>query len=214
MDKALKQRMIGAVVLIALGVIFIPMLLDGGESSTMETVSVEIPEPMQPDFQSRLLPLDDSVAAELNSDDEFGLIAREDNAIESETNSEPDPGEPSAPIENAVTTAPPTGSVPAANAPITEPEAQAPPEDSSESGSSGLANWFVQVGSFSDESNALDLRDRLREADISAYVEAVNVSGTETHRVIAGPEMSEAKAEVLRDGIQERFGLNGLVFSE
>lgn len=44
MDLALKQRLVGAIVLIALAVIFLPMLLDGSGSSDQLSVGVEIPE--------------------------------------------------------------------------------------------------------------------------------------------------------------------------
>jgi DedD protein len=45
MDKELKQRILGAIVLVALGVIFIPALLDGSGYRSRETHSIEIPSP-------------------------------------------------------------------------------------------------------------------------------------------------------------------------
>jgi len=45
MDKELKQRILGAIVLVALGVIFIPALLDGAGYRSREKHSVEIPPP-------------------------------------------------------------------------------------------------------------------------------------------------------------------------
>ena len=44
MDLALKQRLVGAIVLIALAVIFLPMLLDGSGTPERLDVEVEIPE--------------------------------------------------------------------------------------------------------------------------------------------------------------------------
>lgn len=44
MDLALKQRLVGATVLIALAVIFLPMLLDGSGTPERLDVEVEIPE--------------------------------------------------------------------------------------------------------------------------------------------------------------------------
>lgn len=44
MDNTLKQRLVGAVVLVALGVIFIPALLDGSGYRARQARTIEIPE--------------------------------------------------------------------------------------------------------------------------------------------------------------------------
>lgn len=44
MDKALQQRLIGAVALVALGVIFIPALLDGSGYKSRQEKTVKIPD--------------------------------------------------------------------------------------------------------------------------------------------------------------------------
>src|ERR1700752_999908 len=59
MDLSLKQRLLGAVVLIALAVIFIPMLLSGpAPQQTSETVNLAIPPAPDREFQNRVLPVD------------------------------------------------------------------------------------------------------------------------------------------------------------
>ncbi len=55
MEQPLKQRLIGATIIIALAVIFVPMLI-GEKPSVPETVTIEIPEPPA-DIGSRILPL-------------------------------------------------------------------------------------------------------------------------------------------------------------
>jgi DedD protein len=62
LDLALKQRLVGAIVLIALAVIFLPMILDGSGTPEQLQVGVDIPEPAeapesqfdQPDVESEL----------------------------------------------------------------------------------------------------------------------------------------------------------------
>ena len=44
MDNLLKQRLVGAIVLVSLGVIFIPALLDGSGYKSRHARSIEIPE--------------------------------------------------------------------------------------------------------------------------------------------------------------------------
>ncbi len=57
MDEQLKRRLVGAVVLVSLGVIFIPMLLEGPSGSGNHQKVAEIPPPPASDFISRIVPL-------------------------------------------------------------------------------------------------------------------------------------------------------------
>ena len=59
MDKALKQRLVGASVLIALAVIVLPMLLSGRpEGGKQETQKIELPpQPSELSFETRRYPI-------------------------------------------------------------------------------------------------------------------------------------------------------------
>jgi DedD protein len=60
MDSALKQRLIGATVLVALAVIFLPMLVDGPESDReegAEQLSLELPQRPDRPLETREIPL-------------------------------------------------------------------------------------------------------------------------------------------------------------
>lgn len=59
MDTSLKQRLIGAIVLVALAVIFLPMLVTGpARDSTADSVPIEVPgAPADAQFETRELPL-------------------------------------------------------------------------------------------------------------------------------------------------------------
>ena len=54
MEQALKQRLIGASVIIALAVIFVPMLFDRGYQQGSQTVSIKIPEEPEQLIQKRI----------------------------------------------------------------------------------------------------------------------------------------------------------------
>ena len=59
MDLSLKQRLLGAIVLIALAVIFVPMFLSGpGPQPASETVNLAIPPAPDREFQNRVLPVE------------------------------------------------------------------------------------------------------------------------------------------------------------
>lgn len=219
MDKALKQRMVGAVVLIALGVIFIPMLLDtSSEEEGTRSVELDIPAAPDRDYRSRLLPLDER--GEKPAGESGGQVARETATAESP----PPESEPSPRAEVETSESATTGSVteetPSAEAPDSggaapEPEpVEAEPRPAEEPASQPLGNWFVQVGSFGQEANATDLRDRLRNAGYTAFVETSTVEGQTKHRVKVGPEMERSSAERQRDRIQTEFDLKGIVVSE
>lgn len=60
MDAALKQRLIGATVLVALAVIFLPMLVDGPEAereTAGEQLSLDLPTPPDRPMETREIPL-------------------------------------------------------------------------------------------------------------------------------------------------------------
>ena len=61
MDRALKQRLVGASVLIALAVIVLPMLLGGRPEGSSDSSKIEIPpKPPELDFESRRFPVGES----------------------------------------------------------------------------------------------------------------------------------------------------------
>jgi len=64
MDDALKQRLIGAAVLVAVGVIFIPMILDGPPDLGTETAALEIPPRPNRPVHTRVLPLEPAVGTQ------------------------------------------------------------------------------------------------------------------------------------------------------
>lgn len=217
MDKALKQRMVGAVVLIALGVIFIPMLLDtSSEEEGTRSVELDIPAAPDRDYRSRLLPLDERDARPTG--ESVGQVARESESAGSEpSESEPSPRAEAEASESAttgnVTEETPSGE--AADGDEAEPDpVEAESRPAEEPASQPLGNWFVQVGSFSQEANATDLRDQLRNAGYTAFVETSTVEGQTKHRVKVGPEMERSSAERQRDRIQTEFDLKGIVVSE
>ena len=58
MEPALKQRLVGAAVLIALAVIFLPMLIQGpAPESGIAEVPLDAPRAPQGEFETRDLPL-------------------------------------------------------------------------------------------------------------------------------------------------------------
>ncbi len=182
MDQQLKQRLVGAVVLISLAVIFIPMLLDQNDPSSLPHFGSPVPE--RPDFQF------DPIEIPLQTPPAVEPAAAE---VVEESSPKPEP-QPSVPAPRADEKPAP---VPA-KTPLIPPDTQA------------LA-WAVQVGSFDQEGNAAALRDKLRGSGFAAYLEKVKVEGRMHYRVRVGPELKRELAEALRERLEEKTKMKGIV---
>lgn len=76
----------------------------------------------------------------------------------------------------------------------------------------GLSAWVVQVGSFSNEENALQLVSRLRKAGFDTMEpEAVEIRGKQLYRVRVGPEIARKNADKLVPEVKKVSGLTGKV---
>ena len=69
--------------------------------------------------------------------------------------------------------------------------------------------WAVQVGSFTQRENAMRLRDQLRSKKYKAFVEQISSAGKTFYRVRVGPEVSRDKAEALQKELQSKMKLQG-----
>lgn len=169
MDEGLKKRLIGATVLVSLIVIFVPMLLEKESVVSTDLEENIIPDKPDTDFPSRVLPL------------------------ETEDLSKPPPAE-TEPVEKV------TQPVPKKEVAKKEPEAKSKPDpvikDKKEPAQRvGLTAWVIQVGSFSQRSNADKLVKTLHGEKYSAFTDQVDVKGKILHRVLVGPEVDKKRAE-------------------
>ena len=188
MDERLKQRIIGAVVLIVAAVVFLPMLLSGQD----ETVQVEVEVPEAPLLDRE--PIAPVEPAELPP---APTVAAMPETLEPA----PAPVEPVATPEPApvIEPAPEPETVTAAPEPVPEP---APP---------ATGDWVIQLGSFSSAANAEGLSQTLRTQGYNAYTHAVTVQGNAITRVYVGPLASREAANRLRDELERKRGNKGLV---
>jgi DedD protein len=71
--------------------------------------------------------------------------------------------------------------------------------------------WGVQLSALKEAADANRLRDRLRAAGYTAFVDKVDADGATLWRVRAGPEVDRAAAERLRDDIRAKMKLEGIL---
>lgn len=215
MDKRLQQRLIGAAVLIALAVIFLPMLLNGGGES--KHVSVKMKLPPEPNYK-----FTNKMPKPLAPQQGKGNAAVQKKLPLSETVNQrakisPPTTEQSA---EATSVSSPAPLVSKANPPAaskhkseTKKKKQVPPPSqvNSPSGKSTVSAWVVQVASFTKEKSALSLRNRLRKAGFSSYIDRYKHAGSVYYRVRVGPKLSHTKAENMLQRIDKVIKLKGML---
>jgi DedD protein len=75
------------------------------------------------------------------------------------------------------------------------------------------AQWIVQAGSFSRETNALVMRDQLKTKGFKAFVENASTSAGTVYRVRIGPMEGREAAEALVKRLNSSGNYHGMVMS-
>ncbi len=184
MDRALKQRLLGATILVVLVVLVVPALLTGPRDTTGQE-----PAPA-PGLRSVEIEIGEAAPA--------AEAPPTDPAVEPETAPPPptpaqDEGaEPSRPADSGAAGVPRAASAPPAAAPVPEPAAV--PEPAPVADGTGFA---VQVAALSKPEAARELADALRGQGYRAFVMEYRADGKLFYRVRVGPEPSRENADVL-----------------
>lgn len=203
----LKQRVIGALVLVSLAVIFVPMLFDEPHSERSSRV-IDLPE--EPPFPEVEVPEEVEVDAPSYYLEEQSLDDRQEASTAAAA---PSVGERSpAPVEPEQRPEPVAAPEPEQTvAPQPAPEAE--PAVNEDYTRSLAGAWVVQLGSFGNADNARRLRDRAREKGYSSHLQQVSRGDTVLTRVFCGPFAEKAEAERAKVALDSAFGLNSLVTS-
>jgi len=206
LDKAYKQRMVGALVLVALAVIFLPMLFSRQDEQRQVTVEApaapQAPALPQVQVEPVVVPEPQALPQEpVPSDDE---IAQQESAV---------PTAPVAPAPAAKPAAPapvPALAAKPATAPA-QPITAAPGKpDTTQSrvDANGLSvSWSVQLASLSSRESAEKLQKTLRSQGYNAYIRTADGK----NRVFVGPLIERAEADRLRDLLNRQQNLKGFV---
>ena len=181
MDRALKERIIGAAVLVVFVVLVVPVFLDGPPQSG-EIVSERVPLPGQAaEEETRTVVLerdrDEPVpvpAPVAQPETERQRPAEPTPKPEPEARSEPEPEPEPAPAK---------------------PAAQGPA--AADASSTGM--WAVQLGSFGNQQNAERLAADLRKQGFAAFLSELSTGSGELHRVRIGPQKDRESAEAMAE---------------
>lgn len=194
-ESRFRTRVIGALVLVSLAVIFIPMILSGPNHPDMSYRGPAIPPEPDLKFSDKIIeapaPAPASVPPERITVVENGT-ADENEAEAARRATLPE-------IETSI--------------PAPEPAVAPPKSEDVAAVPRAAPAWAVQVGSFANKTSAFALRDKLRAKKFAAYVESVPTAKGPVYRVRVGPELQQALAERLQARLAKDTGQKGIVVS-
>lgn len=205
----LKQRLVGAFVILSLAVIFLPMLFDKPHREGAAVVEQVPPRPMREtvviskpsasDYERRLVESEDS-------ESKLPQLVPAQSLTQSSA-------------QDFEQTKAPTDSAELASV-QTQSETEGKPEAKSSIESADVVKrpvetkvynnvWMVQLGTFSKKENAFALRDKLRALGIEGHTKPVK-SGSAV-RVFAGPFVTKKEALRIKRKVDAEFKVDSLV---
>ncbi|MDE1885718.1 MAG: SPOR domain-containing protein [Xanthomonadaceae bacterium] len=196
MDSALKQRLIGAAVLIALAVIFVPMFLSSKSPQPQNsTLNLDIPKPPEHDFQTRTLPVTGTESSPAPNPDKVVTV---DTKAAPRVDARPEDAASAAaaPAAPPAAAPPPAPARPAVSKPA--PAAAAPATAATSEG-----RFAVHLGVYADRGHADGLVAALKKRGFAAYDESTDYQGKPALRVRVGPYADRAAAETARLKIKQ-----------
>ena len=216
LDKAYKQRMVGALVLIAIAVIFLPMLFSrqdearhvqvdapaAPQAPAASQIKVEpVNVPVQQPLPQEPVPTDE----ELSQPSQAPATQQPPSMPIAPAPSRPPASVPPAKVASAPAQAPAqTPAKPATPAPAPA----APVADPARVDTNGLSvTWAVQLASLSNRANADNLQKTLRTQGYNAYIR----TSDGVNRVFVGPVIERAEADRLRDTLEKQQKIKGIV---
>ncbi len=199
MDEALKKRLLGAVVLLAIAAILWPLVFDSAEEIKLGAESKIPPRPEVQRWQP----------AEVPEPDASGVGWPDSKSTQQTT---PKVAAAQTKIKQ------PKSKPGAANQAAEEPAAVAAPVE--EKSATKVAQqplfrpaWVVQVATLSNGDSAKRLVEKLRKRDYRAYSEVADLSGKQAYRVLIGPKFDKRKAISIKQAIDESEKVDSLVLN-
>jgi len=196
--ESVKHRLIGAAVLAAIAVLFLPSFFKDRQQYQVDTSShipgrpsitaVDFNEPTRPE------------GIEPAPAPETMFVPDETEAVPAE---EVPPAEQAVVATAATSSEQSTSSKAAAtdtSVPVIPLNAQGLPD-----------TWVIQVASLSAQTAANKLRDQLQAEGHKAYVRAVPSANTTIYRVFIGPKQDKSEALAIKSQLDKRLKVNSLV---
>lgn len=181
----IKQRLIGAIVLVSLGVIFIPFLLNGGPDLKQTISGSNIPSipkqldkkiPKIPDVSPMPLPQPVTVhPVEEKSDKKTDVLQNDSGTLKKQAEQ------------------------------VKASDRQKFDKVSKPESKKIDTAYTLQVASFSQKNNAFALRDKLRKSKFKAYIESINMNNKKIYRLRVGPYLKYEQLLEIKIKLEKQF---------
>ncbi|MDN3639454.1 SPOR domain-containing protein [Simiduia curdlanivorans] len=186
MDDSVKQRLVGAVVLASVAVIFFPSLFDEPDNRYIGGQSQIPPTPQITPVQIAPAARPEGIEPAKAPEQMYQML---DEPAEPEVINQPSLAEPVQPA-------------------LSQPSK--PEVRLNEDGV--LQGWVLQVASFTELKKAEDLRDRLNKAGHDAFIRPlVNSKGQQVVRVFVGPKADKQAMLALKKTVDQSLKVNSLL---
>ncbi|WP_086931300.1 SPOR domain-containing protein [Agarilytica rhodophyticola] len=203
MDDGLKQRLVGAFVLLALAVIFVPVFFDRERIEPVSKITVIPPAP-----QIDPLSVEKAEPPKVNSTakDAAEMYLPDENELQDSD------VELSSTAETAATKPSPKPTVLAKPTSTPKPDAKKLSSTSQYLDAQGVPKgWVLQVASFIDQEKAIARRDQLIKQGYAAYTENVKTSKGARTRLYVGPKFEKNTLLRQKKEIDKKLGVNSIV---
>lgn len=201
MTSALKNRLVGTIIVVALAVIFLPDFLDGKKQTNREPfVSVPANPPKKPIVEPESFPSERVAKAALPAveiqdetalDDEPVSSGADDNGTSNEASVAKAPAVKAFEEEDKL-----------ASQTVVDTKSDAADDD---------AGWVIQLGSFRHEKNVKALLAKLEKAGYRAFSRKIQTSSGPLNKVFVGPDLDKKKLESALPHLKELTKLKGKV---
>ena len=186
MDDGLKQRLVGALVLLALGVLFVPVLFEPENRRSVGRTTQIPPAPQIKPVEVAEPQRNERIEEAKPAQEMYQLLPE---AAEQITESK-------AATDSSKKTA----------------TQESPKPDRQVLDDRGVPKaWAVQVASFNTEKRALVLRDQLLDKDYPAFTRTLDTSKGRVTRVYVGPKINRDKARKLKTELDKSLKIDALV---
>ena len=190
----LKQRLVGAFVILTLAIIFLPMIFDKPHVvGNSKIVSV----PPKTDFQTVVINKPKKPSFEVLD------VDPSDNKIK---------------IASRIKTAKPVPVTKASSKLASSPKTSVKKVAVKKAATPKVSHlpifknvWMVQLGTFGDSANAYRLRDKIRRDGFDGHTKKVNIKGKASVRVLSGPFVNKREAQKVKKKLDTKYKVNSLI---
>ncbi len=203
-----KHRILGAIIVVSLAVIFLPMILsDSNAPPRPEIAASKLGEAPQPETKVFRMPAATSESPPAPATADAGASQPETTATQGPA-VEPPPPAAAAGGPRTLEQKAPSKAVSTPRREQVASEAATKPDAPSK-----VEGWILQVGTFSSDENAKRLRDRLQKDGFLVNLQNVELKGRKVVRVRVGPFRQKHVAMEARAKIEKEVGLEGVILA-